>query len=201
MDAAAFGALDLPGSSQTAGAELRIRAFKFVQHGKEARMCGRMLFAALALLVAPVAAFAQGPAPSEVEQIARAYMQAYSEANWDAMAPYMGVDYVLVDRTNPDPEFQPEHRGRDTALQMMRAFGRDQGVIQLGFEFPTVFESNNIVVFAGYVNIHAAPPGVEYAYRWRAEQVTVLTIRDRHVVRHEDYANYEGAIATRLPRS
>ncbi|MEQ1808998.1 MAG: nuclear transport factor 2 family protein [Terricaulis sp.] len=163
-------------------------------------MFGRMLAAALALLVAPVAARAQEPAPSEVEQIARAYMQAYSEANWNGMAPYMGDDYVLVDRTNPDPDFQPEHRGRDAALQMMRAFGRDQGVIQLGFEFPTVFESNDIVVFSGFVNVYAAPPGVEYAYRWRTEQVTVLTIRDRHVVRHEDYANYEGATASRLPR-
>lgn len=163
-------------------------------------MFGRLLIVALASLVAPVAAFAQDTAPSEVERIARAYMQAYSDANWDAMAPYMGDDFVLIDRTNPDPEFQPEHHGRESALQMMHAFGRDQGVIELGFEFPTVFESNNIVVFSGFVNVHAAPPGVDYAYRWRAEQVTALTIRDGKVVRHEDYANYRTATTTRLPR-
>lgn len=164
-------------------------------------MFGRLLLAALATLVAPVAAFAQKAAPSDVERIARAYMQAYSEANWDAMAPYMGDDYVLIDRTNPDPGFQPERHGREAALQMMHAFGCDEGVIELGFEFPTVFESNNIVVFSGYVDMHAAPPGVNYTYRWRTEQVTALTIRDGKVVRHEDYANYRTPTATRLPRS
>ena len=155
----------------------------------------------LALALAwPIAAFAQESEPSAVEQVARDYMDAYSRANWDGMAPYMGDEYVLIDRTNPDPSFQPEHHGREAALQMMRAFGRDQGVIELGFEFPTVFESNNIVVFSGFVNVYAAPPGVDYAYRWRAEQVTVLTIRDSRVVRHEDYANYRTPTATRLPR-
>lgn len=163
-------------------------------------MFGRLFVAALAVFIAPVAAFAQEAQPSETERIARAYMQAYSDANWDAMAPFMGDEYVLIDRTNPDPGFQPEHHGREAALQMMRAFGRDQGVIELGFEFPTVFESNNIVVFSGFVNVHAAPPGVDYAYRWRAEQVTALTIRDGRVVRHEDLANYRTPTMTRLPR-
>ena len=163
-------------------------------------MFKKYLVGIVVALAWPTAALAQAGESSAVEQVARAYMQAYSDANWDAMAPYMGDEYVLIDRTNPDPEFQPEHRGRDTALAMMRAFGRDQGVIELGFEFPTVFESNNIVVFSGFVNVHAAPPGVDYAYRWRAEQVTVLTIRDDRVVRHEDYANYRTPTTTRLPR-
>lgn len=138
--------------------------------------------------------------PNESEKIARAYMQAYSEANWDAMAPYMADDYMLVDRTNPDPSFEPEHKGPNAALQMLRAFGRDQGVIELGFEFPVVFESNDIVVFSGFVNVHAAPPGVDFAYRWRAEQVSVITVKGGRVVRHEDFANYGGATTTRLPR-
>lgn len=163
-------------------------------------MLGRILIAAFALLAAPVAALAQEPARSEVEQIARAYMQAYSEADWDGMAPFMGDDFVLIDRTNPDPDFEAEHRGRDFALEMLRTFGREQGVIELGFEFPTVFESNNLVIFSGFVNVYAAPPSVDYAYRWRAEQVTVLTIRDGRVVRHEDYANYRTPVAARVPR-
>jgi len=143
---------------------------------------------------------AEQPAPNESEKIARAYMKAYSDANWDAMAPFMADDFRLVDRTNPDPTFAPEYEGPDAALQMIKAFGRDQGVIELGFEFPVVFESNNIVVFSGFVNVHAAPPGADYAYKWRTEQVSVITVIDGRVARHEDFANYEAAKTTRLPR-
>jgi ketosteroid isomerase-like protein len=158
-----------------------------------------MLVLILAFGAAPPS-LAEKPALNQSEAIARAYMQAYSEANWDAMAPYMADDYVLIDRTNPDPSFEPEYKGPDAALQMMRAFGRDQGVIELGFEFPVVFESNGIVVFSGFVNVHAAPPGVDFAYKWRTEQVSVITVKDGRILRHEDFANYGGATMTRLPR-
>jgi ketosteroid isomerase-like protein len=143
---------------------------------------------------------ADQPARSQSETIARAYMEAYSAANWDAMAPHMSDDFTLIDRTNPDPSFAPEYRGADATLAMLRAFGRDQGVIELGFEFPIVFESNNVVVFVGFVNTYAAPPGVDYAYRWRAQQVTALTVRDGRVARHEDFADYSSPAITRLPR-
>lgn len=143
---------------------------------------------------------AERPVPRESEKVARAYMQAYSDANWDAMAPFMADDFVLVDRTNPDPSFEPEYKGPDAALRMIRAFGRDQGVIELGFEFPVVFESNNIIVFSGFVNVYAAPPGADYAYKWRTEQVSVITVKDGRVARHEDFANYGAATTTRLPR-
>lgn len=134
------------------------------------------------------------------EQIARAYMEAYSAANWQGMVEFMSDDFVLIDRTNPDPSFAPEHHGPAATLAMLSAFGQDQGVIELGFEFPVVFASNDVVVFSGFVNTYAAPPGVDYAYRWRAQQVTALTVRDGRVVRHEDFANYAGATVTRLPR-
>jgi hypothetical protein len=143
---------------------------------------------------------AEQSTPNESQKIARAYMQAYSDANWDAMAPYMADDFVLVDQTNPDPAFEPEYKGPDAALRMLRAFGRDQGVIELGFEFPVVFESNNIVVFSGFVNVRAAPPGADYAYKWRTEQVSVITVKGGRVVRHQDFANYGAATTTRLPR-
>lgn len=153
----------------------------------------------LAVAAAPSSQAGQS-APNESEKIARAYMQAYSDADWDAMEPFMAEDFVLVDRTNPDPSFAPEYKGPDAALTMMRAFGRDQGVIELGFEFPVVFESNNIVVFSGFVNVHAAPPGADYAYKWRTEQVSVVTVQEGQVTRHEDFANYGAAKMTRLPQ-
>lgn len=161
----------------------------------------RRSFLALALafgLSSP--AGAQSADRSETEQIARAYMNAYSAADWDGMAAYMADDFVLIDHTNPDPSFQHQYDGRDATLEMLRAFGRDGGIIELGFEFPMVFESNNVVVFVGHVNTYAAPPNRDFAYRWRAEQVTALTIENGRVARHEDFANYAAPTITRLPR-
>lgn len=159
----------------------------------------KALIAALILLFAANAA-AQERAPSEAERAARAYIAEYSAANWSGMAPYMAEDFVLIDRTNPDPGFAPEHRSPAATLEMLRRFGEENGVIELGFDFPTVFESNGIVVFQGHVNMYAAPPGRDHAIRWRTEQVTVLTMRDGRVVRHEDYANYTAATMTRVDR-
>lgn len=137
---------------------------------------------------------------SQSETVARAYMAAYSRADWDAMVPFMAEDYVLIDKTNPDPTFVSEYRGVEATLKMLKAFGKDQGVIELGFEFPTVFESNDVVVFSGYVNTYAAPPGLTYAYKWRAEQVTALSVKNGKITQHVDYANYKGAKTTVLPR-
>lgn len=174
---------------------------RFGVEWRETPMLGRFLAAMLAVVMVPAAALARSAPPSsETEQVARSYMQAYSDANWDAMAPYMGDEFVLIDRTNPDPAWQPEHHGREATLQMLHEVGRRSGIIRFDFEFPTVFESNNIVVFSGFVNAHGAPPGVDYAYRWRAQQVTVLTFHDGRVVRHEDYTNYRTPIMTRLAR-
>lgn len=163
-------------------------------------MIKRLVLVLICAAMAPCAASAQDTSPSSTMAVAQAYMQAYSNADWDTMGDYMAEDFVLIDRTNPDPGFEPEHRGRDVALQMLRNFGAEQGVIDLGMEFPVVFESNDIVVFSGHVNIEAAPPGADYGYRWRTEMVSVLTMRDGRVVRHEDYANYRTPTTTRLPR-
>ncbi|MGE0737458.1 MAG: nuclear transport factor 2 family protein [Alphaproteobacteria bacterium] len=158
-----------------------------------------MLLAAM-WLFSSSATLAQTSAPNEAERVARAYVAAYSAANWDGMAQYMGDEFVLIDRTNPDPNFTPEYRSREAALAMLRRFGTEGGIIELGFEFPVVFESNGIVVFQGHVNTFGAPPGRDFAYRWRAQQVTVLTIRNGRVVRHEDFANYAAPTVTRVPR-
>ncbi|MGE3150794.1 MAG: nuclear transport factor 2 family protein [Pseudorhodoplanes sp.] len=157
------------------------------------------MLAAIWLLTSSVA-LAQTASPGEAERIARAYVAAYSAANWDGMAQYMAEDFVLIDRTNPDPSFAPEYRSREAALAMLRRFGTEGGIIELGFEFPVVFESNGIVVFQGHVNTFGAPPGRDFAYRWRAQQVTVLTIRNGRVARHEDFANYAAPTVTRVPR-
>lgn len=161
----------------------------------------RGLAVSLMLAVLPMQAHAQSAEMSAAERVARAYMAEYSAANWDGMAPFMAEDFVLIDRTNPDPDFAPEYTSRESVLAMLRAFGADNGVSELGFEFPVIFESNDVVVFAGHVNTRGAPPSTDWNFHWRAEQVTVLYVRDGLITRHEDFANYAHAQVTRAPRA
>jgi hypothetical protein len=112
----------------------------------------------------------------------------------------MDYDFVLVGRTNPDPNFAHEYQGPDGALDILRTFGRDEGVAELGFEFPAVSESNGIIVFSGFVNTLAGPLGTHPAHRWNAQQVTAMAVQDREVVRNEAFANCPSATITKLPR-
>lgn len=170
----------------------------------------RHIFAALAAFLAvtsagqapslaqPALAVAEAPLPGDGQAlaVARRYVDAYSAADWDGMAPVMSEDFVFVDRTNAELAGQ-EFRGRDAALAMFRQFGQQGRIVGLFLDFPVVFESQGVVVFSGHVNTlsRAAEPG--YGLRWRAEQVIILTVRDGQVVRHEDYANYSAPVITR----
>lgn len=148
----------------------------------------RAVVSGIAMIVAPFAVAAAEP--SAAEKLARAYVEAYSRADWSAMEPFMADDIAFVDRTNPDPRSLPVYEGRTAVLAMLREFGAKSGVIELGLDFPIVFESNGVVVFAGKVNTLSAAPGATKGYRWRAEQVIALTVSGGRIVRHEDFANY-----------
>ncbi|MEZ5891855.1 MAG: nuclear transport factor 2 family protein [Parvularculaceae bacterium] len=126
--------------------------------------------------------------------VARSYIAAYSSADWDGMAALMSEDVEFVDRTNPDPNAIPVYRGRSAVLAMLHEFGETGGVVELGFDFPQEFESNGIAVFSGRVNTLSVAPGASIGYRWRADQVIALTVRDGKVVRHEDFADYAHAV-------
>jgi ketosteroid isomerase-like protein len=170
-------------------------------------LSARSVLAALLLTTAavfPGAAKPLAPTPQQAssrpvtpaEAVARQYIAAYSAADWDAMAPFMAEDYVLVDRTNPQLSGQ-EFRGRDAVLDLLRNFGESGGIIGLFLDFPVVFESAGVVVFTGHVNTLSRAPEAGFGLRWRAEQVTILTIRDGKVARHEDFANYAAPVITR----
>jgi len=159
----------------------------------------RAIVGGIAMIIAPFAAAAAEP--SAAEKLGRAYVEAYSRADWSAMEPFMADNIAFVDRTNNDPRAVPVYEGRAAVLAMMREFGAKGGVIELGFDFPIVFESNGVVVFAGKVNTVSAAPGATKGYRWRAEQVIALTVSGGKIARHEDFANYARPVIeeVRLP--
>ena len=150
-------------------------------------------------------AAAPGPLPAQTavsaETVGRAYIAAYSAADWDRMSTFMADSVAFVDRTNPDPAFVAVTRGRAAVLAMLRTFGSSGGVESLDFDFPLVFASNNVVVFSGRVNTLSRPSGGNGAYRWRSDQVIALTIGDGKVVRHEDFADYVHPVIERVPES
>ncbi len=178
-----YGALDR-------GADLRRQRFHSMK---------RSAAVALALAIGGIfqPAGAEPDRDVEAERVARAYVAAYSAADWNGMERYMSPDFVLVDHTNPDPGFLPEYRTPATALGMLRKFGTEGGVHALDFDFPTVFASNGVVVFQGYVNTRSTPPGRDATFVWRTRQVTIITIRDGLVERHEDLADYTHAVVSR----
>ncbi len=140
-----------------------------------------------------------GQTVTSAEEVGRAYISAYSLADWNRMATFMGDSIALVDRTNPDPKFVAITQGRGAVLAMLRTFGASGGVEALDFDFPIVFASNSVVVFAGRVNTLSRPRGGADAYRWRSDQVIALTIHDGKVVRHEDFADYAHPRVERVP--
>ncbi|WP_417494042.1 nuclear transport factor 2 family protein [Maricaulis sp.] len=151
----------------------------------------RTLVALAAIITLSAGAGAQD-AP-DAESIARAYMDAYSAANIDAMEPMMAQDMVFDDPTAMGEGLGPEgiHReGRDASLAMLRDFIGTYNPIELGFVWDTVFASNDRVVFTGHVNALYPTETEGQVFRWRADQVSVITVRDGLVVHHQDFANY-----------
>jgi ketosteroid isomerase-like protein len=130
---------------------------------------------------------------SEAEQLARAYMEHYSAVDWDAMETYLAEDVVFSDPTALGPDYGEDgahYEGREAVMASLRTFSETYNPIELGCEWDTVFESNGRVVFMGHVNALYPARTEGQNFRWRAEQVTVVTVRDGKVIRHDDYANY-----------
>ena len=149
------------------------------------------LAAIIAVLSLATAASAQEM--SDAERIAREYMQAYSDIDWDTMLALSDENVIFTDETGMG-EGVPADGYRDEGIEERRAslqtFTENANPITLGFHWDTVFESNGRVVFIGEVNA-LYPTQVEgRTFRWRSPQVSVITVRDGKVVHHEDFANY-----------
>lgn len=128
--------------------------------------------------------------------IVDAYMAAYSAADFDAMEEFMAEDVVFSDPTATDQgETGLLHHGRDEVMAALRSFAAQYQPLALGFEWTTVFESNDRYVFMGRVNATYPVEQEGMVYRWSAAQTTVVHLRHGKVVRQDDFADYEGAEA------
>ena len=150
------------------------------------------LAAGLALIMTP-ALQAQGDANASAEAFARTYMTHYSNLDWDAMTDLLAEEVLFRDATAEGGEFGPDgivEDGRDAMIASMRAFSDRYHPIELGFEWDQVFTSNSRVVFVGHVNALYPTEEPGRVFRWRSEQVSVITVRDGQVIEHQDFANY-----------
>jgi ketosteroid isomerase-like protein len=131
---------------------------------------------------------------SDAEQIARQYMAFYSNVDIEGMETLLADTAVFADPTAMGPGIEGldglQFDGIEAAMEMLRGFRDSSGVIELGFVWDTVFESNNRVVFMGHVNALYPSQSDGMVFRWRAAQTTVITVRDGQVVNHLDFANY-----------
>lgn len=130
---------------------------------------------------------------SDAERIAREYMEAYSNIDWDGMLALSDENIIFTDETGMG-EGVPADGYRDEGIAERRAslqaFSDGSHPITLGFQWDTVFESNGQVVFMGEVNALFPTQADGQLFSWRSPQVSVITVRDGKVVEHRDFANY-----------
>ena len=133
-------------------------------------------------------------AATEAEKTARQYMAAYSAVDWDAMESLMDENIHFSDPTAMGPKIEGpdglQLSSRSETMEMLRNFGSTSGVIELGFTWDSVFESNGRVVFMGQVNALYPTQEEGQLFRWQASQVTVVTLRNGRVTKHVDFADY-----------
>lgn len=141
-----------------------------------------------------LAAFSQQPvsAPSSLD-VATAYTQAYSDLDLQAMGQWLDEQTVFVDETwarngNSEPEI---HVGEAAFMAVLEDFMAEYEPLGLNFEWDYVFESNDRVVFSGWVNSRYATEDPDQLFQWRARQVTVLTVSEGQITHHRDFAAYE----------
>lgn len=165
-----------------------------------------LIFALLAVIGSALSsrALAQdAPDMTEAERIARDYMQHYSAVDIAQMQTFWAPDMVFEDPTAMGQDIGPDGLRFDNgeaAAAMLREFVDQNNPIELGFVWDTVFESNGRVVFMGEVNALYPTPTEGQVFRWRAPQVTVITVRDGRIIRQVDYADYDGADRSLLMR-
>lgn len=160
------------------------------------KLVSMALMAALSL---SVSAFAQEEAEaeaemSEAEQIARAYMDAYSALDWNQVRALTSEDFRFYDPTYIDEQGENSDpwEGQDAVIAMMDGWTSESGMLGFRYTTPLVFENAGITVFVGRViTPYFAGPGREW--HWESDIVSIIRVEDGKVVEHLDYVNYQDA--------
>jgi ketosteroid isomerase-like protein len=148
-----------------------------------ANFLSALLFCSLAVVQAAAASEMSAP-----ERLARDYLAAYSAVDTAAMERFLAPGAVFADQTARPADGGPiVLNGRDTFLKQFRTYG----LTRLAYELASVFESNGRVVFIGRVN--AFYPRAGGKLRFSSRIVTVITVENGKVARHEDFADYTNA--------
>lgn len=152
----------------------------------------RVLVVSVLIACLAVISVARAAEPSLDQRLARTYLAAYSAVDTVAMAALIADDVVFTDLTLPPADDGPlVINGRDAFLKQLKSFG----VQRLVYDLTGEFESNGRTVFVGRISAYYPRPDGR-VLRWRSEVVTIVTVANGKVVRHEDFANYAGAQKT-----
>ena len=148
----------------------------------------------ITLLASASMALIAQPAERDTSSLetATAYMEAYSALDLDAMRGWLNEESVFIDETwvkQGETEAQL-HVGEDAFMAVLEEFMEQYSPQGLNFEWDFVFESNDRVVFGGWVNALYPSDDPDQLYRWRTRQVTIITVEDGQVTHHRDYAGF-----------
>lgn len=137
--------------------------------------------------------------PEDVERVARAYLAAYETVDLPALEALAAEDIVFLDESAPSGMWGGPYvfNGRAAWLEGMGGFVRDGGLIDMHQDHEFAYQSGVQMLFAGHVDARYRSPrgGVRHLY---GRIVTVITVRDGRVVRHQDIADYNGFTISRV---
>jgi len=138
-------------------------------------------------------AFQAEAADTSALDAAQAYMAAYSALDLEAMRAWLNEDTVFTDETYVQGEETGPHtlNGEDALIALLEGFIDEYHPLGLNFEWDQVFESNDRVVFSGWVNARYPTEIEGELFQWRSPQVTILTMQDGQVIHHRDFVNWE----------
>lgn len=137
--------------------------------------------------------------PEDVERIARAFIAAYEVVDLDALRALSAEDLVSVDGSAPVSAGGPyRFEGREAWLSGLAGFVRDGGLIDIRQQHDTAWQSGEKMVFIGRFDARYRGSGGGVLHV-RGRIVTVVTVRDGKVVRHEDIADYPAFEFLRVP--
>ena len=125
--------------------------------------------------------------PASSMDIARAYISAYEQQDFDAMRGLMADDAVLIDPTSFDLAFvqAPIHwTGADEILEGISAWNIARGE----YHIDRVYEAAERVVFDASMDVYYATSEGERGFRYPI--ITIVTVENGLVTEHRDYTGF-----------